>query len=50
MMQIRWPSGVHRIPRTVDLFRLLIISSNHIPLCSIHTMISPFWSDVVSLR
>ena len=37
-------------PRTVDLFQLLIISSNHICLCSIHTIISPFSSDVVSFR
>ena len=50
MMQMRWPSEVHDMPRTVDLLRLLIISSNHMPLWSIQTMISPYWSDVVSLR
>ena len=66
------------VARAVLLLRLLIISSNHIPLCSIHTcrawpaavsimhgyaaigrvrvrggartMMSPYWSDVVSLR
>jgi len=50
MMQMRCPSAVQLIPRTVLLFRLLIISSNHFPLFSIHTMMRPFWSEVVSLR
>jgi hypothetical protein len=50
MMQIFWPSGVQRMSLTTLLLRLLIISSNQVPLCIIHTMISPFWSLVVSFR
>ena len=50
MMQMRCPSDVQRIPRTVLLLRLLIISSYHMPLCSIQTMMRPYWSEVVSLR
>mmetsp|Transcript_19409 Transcript_19409/g.50955 ORF Transcript_19409/g.50955 Transcript_19409/m.50955 type:complete len:242 (-) Transcript_19409:408-1133(-) len=49
-MQILEPSAVHFISFTTDLLRLLIISSNHIPLCSIHTIMSPLSSEVVSFR
>ena len=42
--------GISVCAPTVDLLRLLIISSNHMPLCSIHTIMSPFSSDVVSFR
>ena len=49
-MQIFWPSAVHFMARTTLLFRLLIISSNQTPLWSIQTMMSPFWSLVVSFR
>ena len=35
---------------TALLWRLLIISSNQRPLCSIHTMISPCSSHVVSFE
>ena len=47
-MQIFCPSAVHFISLTKLLFLLLIISSNHMPLWSIQTMIRPLWSLVVS--
>ena len=34
----------------ITSFLLLIISSNHMPLCSIHTIMRPLSSLVVSLR
>ena len=48
-MHIFSPSLDQRMSRTTLLFRLLIISSNHMPLWSIQTIIKPFWSDVVNL-
>ena len=49
-MQIFCPHAVHFISLTIDLWRLLIISSNHTPLCSVHTMMRPLASAVVSLQ
>ena len=48
-MHIFSPSADQRMSTTTLLFRLLIISSYHMPLCSIQTMIKPFRSDVVNL-
>lgn len=47
-MQILLPSLFHFMCLTTLLFLLLIISSRHKPLYSVHTIISPFWSLDVS--